>query len=246
MPTTEPSSHLPASLQIGEDPLHDADARLDFLEAAHADNAKVTLLVAHVWAVTDMPVDALDAACARAFDKSDRLMKNALFSFRVHTGNIRPALTFYKPKLSDKYRMHITGAKSWTDLRAVARLVGDVVRAHGFEFEIEDPDIDLVNLKYKLHGLRIRTVPECIRRMGRSAATAGGDPDDRWFVPLEELQPGRPINISSAHTTILMWASGSTLVMLKRVKRGRAALEQLAKSTAVLQRIAHECASSPK
>lgn len=186
-----------------------------------------------------MPVDELERVCIDAFDKSDRLMKNALFSFRVHTGAIRPALTFYKPKHSAKYRMHITGAKSWTDLDAVAKLVGDVVRYHGFDFEIEEPDIDLVNLKFKLRDLRIRAVPECIQRMGRGRGGSG----DKWVVPPEELQPGRPINISCAHTTILMWSSGSTLVMLKRVKRGNGALEQLAKSTAVLQRIAHECSN---
>lgn len=235
------SSCVAAPLHCDADSVHDEDARLDFLEAAHVDNAKVTLLVAHVWAVTDMPVDALEKACTHAFDKSDRLMKNALFSFRVQTGNIRPALTFYKPKLSHKYRVHITGAKSWSDLRTVAELVGQVVRTHGFAFEIEAPDIDLVNLKYKLHDLRVRMVPDCIRRM---SDRCGAGRDDRWFVPPEELQPGRPINISCAHTTILMWSSGSTLVMLKRVKRGRDALEQLAKSMAVLREITRECASS--
>jgi hypothetical protein len=231
------SPHLTELLPEGA--VHHADARNDFLEASHADNSKVTLLVAHVWAVTHMPVDELERVCIDAFDKSDRLMKNALFSFRVHTGAIRPALTFYKPKHSAKYRMHITGAKSWSDLSAVANLVGDVVRGHGFDFEIEEPDIDLVNLKFKLRDLRIRTVPECIRRMGRARGSG-----DKWVVPPEELQPGRPINISCAHTTILMWSSGSTLVMLKRVKRGQYAIEQLAKSTAVLQRIAHECATN--
>lgn len=233
-----PLPHVAAPLQECARAVHDADARLDFLEASHADNSKVTLLVAHVWAVTHMPVDELERVCIEAFDKADRLMKNALFSFRVHTGNIRPALTFYKPKHSAKYRMHITGAKSWSDLSAVAHLVGDVVRSHGFDFEIEEPDIDLVNLKFKLRNLRIRSVPECIRRMGRAQS------EDKWVVPPEELQPGRPINISCGHTTILMWSSGSTLVMLKRVKRGHDALEQLAKSTAVLQRIARECTST--
>jgi len=178
-----------------------------------------------------MPIGALEAACISSFERAEKLMKNALFSVRVPTGNIKPALTFYKPKRSEKLRLHITGTKSWTDMVTVSALVGDVVRDQGFAFSIESPEVDLVNLKYKVPGLHIRTVPIFVRSALKS----------EWFVPPEELQPGRPINISNADTTLLMWSTGSTLVMLKRLKRGYGAQAQLLRAQQLIMRISRSC-----
>lgn len=205
----------------------------DFLEATSPDNERVTLVVAHVWASTDMPMGALEAACLHTFEQSDKLMKNAVFSVRVTTGNIKPALTFYKPKHTTKMRMHVTGTKSWQDITLVSDMVGEVVTQHGFTFAIEQPEVDLVNLKFKIPNLQIRAVPPLVR-----CAAA------EWFVPPEELQPGKPINISSDNTTILMWASGSVLVMLKRIKRGMSAQMQLEKSRDLLERVQIMCTTS--
>lgn len=222
-------------LQVAKGATHPIQAaRADFLETAHVDNHKVTLLVAHAWAHTDMPPDALMRACTAAYEQTDGLMKNALFAVKVPVGRARPAVTVYKPKNSDMFRLHITGAKSWADMELVSQRVGDIARACGFSFEVEQPQVDLVNLKFKLENLRIRSVSSFVR----CSAPA-------WGVPPEELAPGRPINIRTVDTTILIWATGSALVMLKRVKRGHLAQDQLDRSTNLLNRLKLACSNEP-
>lgn len=205
----------------------------DFLEIAHVDNSKVTLLVAHAWARTDMPADALKRACTDVFEKTDGLMKNALFAVKIPVGCARPAVTVYKPKKSDMmFRLHITGAKSWADMEFVSLRIGRVAMNRGYSFDVEQPQVDLVNLKFKLDNLRIRSVSAFVR----SSAPA-------WGVPPEELAPGRPVNIRTIDTTILIWATGSVLVMLKRVRRGTLAQAQLDRSRDLLHRLQSACST---
>lgn len=207
-------------------------SRADFLETAHVDNGKVTLLVAHAWARTNMPADELKRACTAVFKEPNGLMKNALFAVKVPLGLVRPAVTVYAPKKSDGFRLHITGAKSWSDLELVSLRIGDIARKLGFEFNVEQPEVDLANLKFKLENIRIRSVSAYVR----ASAPA-------WGVPPEELAPGRPINIRSIDTTILIWATGSALVMLKRVQRGARAQAQLDRSSDLLHRLQRACSA---
>lgn len=207
------------------------NSTMSFMDSVHEDNHRVTLVVCHVWASTSMPIDELRDTCAARFGGlNSKKMKNAAFCIRVRSGEIAPVVTFYAPKKDPRLRVHMTGVKNWEQISTITDLIGKSVVDAGHTFSVEQPQIDLANLKYKLENLRIRAVPTFIRSTCRD-----------WITSLEELKSGKPINISNDRATVLMWASGSVLVMLKRLRSGEDIPSRHKQATDLLARISRVC-----
>lgn len=203
----------------------------DFLDSQSPFNSSVTLVVAHAWARTSMPVEDLAEACMAAFPPTAKKMKNAIFGIVIANDRIKPALTVYRPKdRGGDLRLHITGTKSWTDMYSTVEAVAEVARSAGHTFAVQQPEVDLANLRFTLQGLDIRKVTPHLRARHTD-----------FYVPPQQLQPGKALNISNDEMTILLWASGSLLTMLKRVKRGAHAQSALNTALDIVASIETHC-----
>ena len=203
---------------------------VNFMHAGHADNHRVTLVVSHAWMTTNMDIKTFAEACELKFGALAKKMKNAAFSVRVPNNGISPAVTLYAPKTDTRFRVHITGVKNFQHISSTMELLREVIQVGGHSVSFARPEIDLVNLRYRVDNMRIRSVPVFIR-------TSCHD----WVASLEELKSGKPINISNENCTILLWSSGSSLVMVKRLRADEDFDARLQKSADLLARIRRHC-----
>lgn len=212
----------------------DVDAT-DFLEASHASNQQISLVVANTTVRSNASGEQLKQLCASRFALTTKLMKNALFGVRVRlplNSSVNPVVTFYNPKQQNSvFRIHITGAKSWQTISGAVATLGQVVRDAGFSWSADvQTGVDLVNVKTRLSNIRVRNVPLYVKCFQKD-----------WFVPPEDLKPGKPINISTTDITILLWATGTAMIMLKHVQRGHAAQSKLNHASSLLSSIERAC-----
>jgi hypothetical protein len=206
---------------------------VNFMNAAHDNNRRVTLVVSHAWMTTSIDIKSLGDICTRKFGLSEKKMKNAAFSMRIPNAGISPSTTLYAPKADTRFRVHITGIKNLEQISSTMTLLGEAIESKGHTFSFGRPEIDLVNLKFKVENVRIRSVPLFIK-------TSCQD----WICSTEELKAGKPINISNENCTILLWASGSTIVMIKRLRPDENFDNRLSRASDLLSRIRQHCATN--